>query len=56
MDRSSNRKAGGAGVVLFSPEEDKIKCMIRLEFHETNNKAEYKALIARLELARAAGA
>ena len=56
MDGSSNRQAGGAGVVLFSPEQDRIKCMVRLEFHTTNNKAEYEALIARLDLARATGA
>ena len=54
-DGSSNRQAGGAGVVLFSPEEDKIKCMIRLEFHMTNNEAKYEALIAGLDLARALG-
>ena len=42
--------------MLFSPKEDKIECMIRLKFHATNNEVEYKALIARLDLARAAGA
>ena len=30
--------------------------MIRLEFHMTNNEAEYEALIAGLDLARSAGA
>ena len=30
--------------------------MIRLDFHTINNEAEYEALIARLDLARAAGA
>ena len=54
-DGSTNRQVGGAGVVLFSPEEDKIERMIGLEFHVTNNEAEYKALIAGLDLARAAG-
>ena len=54
-DGSSNRQAGGAGVVLFSLEEDKIECMIRLEFHATNNEAKYEALIAGLDLARALG-
>ena len=51
-DGSSNRQAGGASVVLISLEEDKIECMIRLEFHTTNNEAKYEALIARLDLAR----
>ena len=40
---SSYRQAGGVGVVLFSPEEDKIE-------------AEYEALIAGLDLARVARA
>ena len=55
-DGSSNRQAGRAGVVLISPEEDRIECMIRLEFHTTKNEAEYEALIVGLDLARAAGA
>ena len=42
--------------MLFSPEEEKIECMIRLEFHATNNEAEYETLIVGLDLARAAGA
>jgi len=36
-------------------EGDKIKCMIRLDFPTTNNKAEYEALVARLDLAKAVG-
>ena len=30
--------------------------MVRLEFHTTNNEAEYEVLIARLDLARVVGA
>ena len=56
MDGSSNKQAGGAGVVLFSLEKDKIECMIQLEFHSTNNEAEYEALIIGIDLARATGA
>ena len=55
-DGSSNKQAGGAGVVLFSLEKDKIECMIQLEFHSTNNEAEYEALIIGIDLARATGA
>ena len=55
-DGSSNRRAGGAGVVIQTPEGHKIECMIRLDFPTTNNKAEYKALVARLDLAKAVGA
>ena len=56
MDGSSNRQAGGAGVVLLSPEGDIVECMIRLDFPTTNNEAEYEALVAGLDLARAIGA
>ena len=55
-DGSSNRHAGGAGVVIQTPEKDKIKCMIRLDFPTTNNEAEYEALVAGLDLAKAADA
>ena len=34
---------------------DKIECMIRLYFPTTNNEAEYEALVAGLDLAKAAG-
>ena len=55
-DGSSNQHSGGAGVVMRTLEGDKIECMIRLDFPTTNNEAEYEALIAGLDLARAAGA
>ena len=56
MDGSSNKQAGGASVVLHTPEGDKIECMICLNFPTTNNEAKYKALVAGLDLAKAAGA
>ena len=52
MNGSSNRQAGEAGVVLRSPKGDEIKCMIRLDFPTTNNKAEYEALMAGLDLTK----
>ncbi|XP_075669896.1 uncharacterized protein LOC142639631 [Castanea sativa] len=55
-NRSSNRKAGGAGVVFQSPEGDEIECKVRLNFPTTNNEVEYEALIAGLDLAKAVGA
>ena len=55
-DGSSNRQDRGADVVLLSPEGDVVECMIRLDFPTTNNKAEYEALVAGLDLARAARA
>ena len=55
-DGSSNQHIKGAGVVIQTPERDKIECMIRLDFPTTNNEAKYKALVAGLDLAKAAGA
>ena len=55
-DGSSNQLSRGAGVVIQTPEGDKIECMIRLYFPTTNNKVEYEALVVGLDLARAAGA
>ena len=55
-DGSSNRQAKWADVVLLSPEGDVVECMIRLDFPTTNNEAEYEALVAGLDLVRAAGA
>ena len=55
MDGSSNQHSGGADVVILTPKGDKIECMIRLDFPTTNNEAEYEALVAGLDLAKAAG-
>ena len=55
-DGSLNWQAGGVGVVIRTLEGDKIECMIRLHFPTTNNEAEYEALVAGLDLAKAAGA
>ena len=55
-DGSSNKHANGIGVVLRSLKGDEIKCMIWLDFPPTNNKAEYEALVAGLDLAKAAWA
>ena len=56
IDELSNRQARGAGIVLLSLEGEKIECMVRLDFPTTNNEVEYKALMAGLDLAKAAGA
>ena len=55
-DGSSNQRSGGAGVVIQTPEGDKIKCMIRLDFPTNNNEAKYEALVSGLDLAKATGA
>ena len=43
-------------MVIQTPEGDKIECMIQLDFPTTNNEAEYEALVARLDFAKATGA
>ena len=53
---SSNRRARRADVVIQTPEGDKIECIIQLDFPTTNNEAEYEALVAGLDLARATNA
>ena len=54
-DRSSNKQAGGTGVIFHTLEGDKIECMIRLDFPMTNNEAEYETLVVGLDLTRVAG-
>ena len=56
MDGSSNKQAGRTGILLRSPKGDDIECMVHLNFPTTNNEAKYEALVARLDLAKAAGA
>ena len=53
MNRSSNKHAGGIGVVLQSPKGDIIECVVLLQFSMTNNEAKYKAILTRLDLAKA---
>ena len=43
-------------MVIQTPKGDKIECMIRVNFSTTNNEAEYEALAAGLDLAKAVGA
>ena len=52
MDGSSTQHAGGIRVVLQSPEEDKLKHKVYLQYQTTNNEVEYEALPKGLELAR----
>ena len=56
MDKSFNRQASGAGIVLNSLERDEIECMVLLDFLTTNNEAEYEALVVGLDLVKAVGA
>ncbi|KAH9727588.1 Ribonuclease H [Citrus sinensis] len=53
VDGSSGERGSGAGIVLESLEGEEISYAVKLEFAATNNQAEYEALIAGLELAKA---
>ena len=44
--------AGGIGFVLQSPEGDKLRHKVRLQYQTTNNEVEYEALLEGLELAK----
>ena len=56
VDGSSTLHAGGIGVVLKSPEANKLKHKVCLHYQTTNNEAEYEALVKGLELAKSLGA
>ena len=52
VDGLSTQHAGGIGVILQSPEGDKLKHKVRLQYQTTNNEVEYEALLKGLKLAR----
>ncbi|KAK4403978.1 Ribonuclease HI [Sesamum angolense] len=56
VDGSSTLQGSGAGVILETPQGDKIQYGLRFSFDASNNEAEYEALLAGGRLAQAAGA
>ena len=52
VDGSSTQNAGGIGVILQSPEGEKLKHKVRLQYQKIINEVEYEALLKGLELAR----
>ncbi|KAG6478322.1 hypothetical protein ZIOFF_061758 [Zingiber officinale] len=56
VDGSSTRLGSGIGILLLSPQEEKMHLSVRLDYKATNNEAEYEALIAGLQAARHVGA
>jgi ribonuclease HI len=47
----------GGGVVLISPQGDKLKYVLRMSFPQaSNNEAEYVALLHGMKMAKACGA
>ncbi|XP_033140595.1 uncharacterized protein LOC108870435 [Brassica rapa] len=51
VDGSSSKQGSGIGIRLTSPKNEILEQSFRLEFHASNNEAEYEALIAGLRLA-----
>ncbi|GJW91636.1 reverse transcriptase domain-containing protein [Tanacetum coccineum] len=48
---ASSPNDSGAGLILVSPERKEYTYALRFEFETTNNKAEYEALLADLQIA-----
>jgi hypothetical protein len=57
FDGSKRVQGAGAGVVLISPQGDKLKYVLRMSFpQDSNNEAEYEALLHGMKMAKACGA
>jgi ribonuclease HI len=57
FDGSKRVQGAGAGVVLISPQGDKLNYVLRMSFPQaSNNEAEYEALLHRMKMAKACGA
>jgi ribonuclease HI len=57
FDGSKRVQGAGAGVVLISPQGDKLKYVLRVSFPQaSNNEAEYEALLHGMKMAKACGA
>lgn len=55
VDGSSNLKGSGARIMIEGPRDLILQYSLCFNFQASNNKAEYKALIARIKLAREVG-
>jgi hypothetical protein len=57
FDGSKRSSGAGAGVVLISPQGDKMRYVLRMNFSlPANNEAEYEALLHGMRMAKACGA
>ena len=56
MDGASSTMGAGPGIVIITPDGIRLEHSLRLGFRASNNKAEYKALIAKLKAVRDMGA
>ena len=55
VDRASNQKGSGVGLVLMSPEKVVIEKSLRLDLSATNNEAECKALLEGMTMVQRMG-
>jgi ribonuclease HI len=57
FDGSKRIQGAGAGIVLISPQGDKLKYMLWMSFPQaSNNEAEYEALLHGMKMEKACGA
>ena len=55
VDRVSNQKGSGVGLVLVFPEKVVIEKSLRLDFSATNNEAEYETLLEGMAMVQRMG-
>jgi ribonuclease HI len=55
FDGASSKDGAGAGMVFVSPVQENISLSYKLEFEDTNNVAEYEALVLGLRVAKDMG-
>ncbi|XP_042415003.1 uncharacterized protein LOC122004140 [Zingiber officinale] len=56
VDGSATRQGSDIGLLLISPQEERMHLSVRLDYCATNNEVEYESLIAGLQPARHVGA
>jgi ribonuclease HI len=57
FDGSKRLEGAGAGVVLISPQGDKLKYVLCMTFPQaSNNEAKYEAILHGMRMAKACGA
>jgi ribonuclease HI len=56
VDDSKHVSGAGAGVILVSPQGDKMRYVLRMQFaNPSNNEAEYEAVLHGMRMAKACG-
>ena len=55
MDRSSNKKGSGVGIILTTPDGIQLAYALRFGFQASNNEADNEVLLVRLQVATSMG-